>query len=189
MKDLGNRIRAAIYKVEELQEELNKRLQALEEGEDTHECMYYTPTACVSCTLHNTPCRDQACMDYWKGVEDKCSKCVHKCNEELPLFIKSQIAEASDFLWKYAMDHKEYMPEENYSEPNWEAYEAGELLHYYINGQSIELVDIQDAMELYTALQQPTDYRETAEDTGTVKYTAEGLYDYGYEPIDDDIPF
>ncbi len=33
------------------------------------------------------------------------------------------------------------------------------------------------------------DYRETAEDTGTVKCTAEGLYDYGYNPIDEDIPF
>lgn len=33
------------------------------------------------------------------------------------------------------------------------------------------------------------DYKETAEDTGTVKYTAEGLYDYGYNPIDEDIPF
>lgn len=123
MKDLGNRIRTAIYKVEELQEELNKRLQVLERTEYAHTCVYYTPTACMSCTLHNTPCRDQACMDYWKGVEDKCSKCTHRCNEDYGL-------------------------------------------------EPIEV-----------------DYRETAEDTGTVKYTAEGLYDYGYEPIDDDIPF
>ena len=48
MKDLGNRIRAAIYKVEELQAQLNQRLKELEE----------------------------------KEMEDRCSKCNHRCNED-----------------------------------------------------------------------------------------------------------
>ena len=68
-----------------------------------------------------------------KEMEDRCSKCNHRCNEDCA------------------------HPEKTDADYGLEPIEA--------------------------------DYRETAEDTGTVKYTADGLYDYGYNPIDEDIPF
>jgi hypothetical protein len=134
MKDLGERIKQAIARIDAMQQELDRRLKELE---------------------------------------------------------KKQLQEASDFLWKYSMDHKEYMPEENYYEPDWAAYELAEVLHNYAQGVEVDIRDVQEAMELYTTLQQPTDYRETAEDTGIVKYTKGGLYDYGYNPSVDpeELPF
>lgn len=181
MKDLGERIKQAIARIDAMQQQIQTILKE-------------------------------------KEMEDRCSKCNHRCNEDcahpeltdadyglepievdyietydidedLPLFTKSQAEEAASYLWKYAMDHATYMPDENHYEPDWDILDAASTLHSYVLNEGGPIENVQEAMELYTTLQQPTDYRETAEDTGTVKYTADGLYDYGYEPIDEDIPF
>lgn len=168
---------------------------------------------------------------------------IEAMQKELNERLRLQAAQASDRLWKYAMDHKEYMPEENNYEPNFFAYEAGQLLNDYAQGADRNIEDVLEALELDKQLHViEATYRFTdevtcggpnatecrvycphtnncydlfacsfckyqddliikwteaddpwtkAEDFGTVKYTKEGLYDYGYSPSVDpeELPF
>jgi ubiquinone biosynthesis protein COQ9 len=81
MKDLGERIKQAIARIEAMQQELERRLKELEE-----------------------------------------------------------VQEASDRLWKYAMDHKD--------DSGWTAYEAGQLLNDYIQGADIDREEVLKALEV-----------------------------------------
>ena len=61
--------------------------------------------------------------------------------------------DAASRLYRYAMDHPTYQPDENQHEPNWEAYEAAEVLYRYAQGTAVDMEDLYYALELDKALQ------------------------------------
>ncbi len=109
MKNLGERIKQAIARIEAMQEELDRRLKELEEVVQIDDCTHRDNT---HCTLRNKQCY---------GVEH--------CSNYRPIILKGGTCNLAPW--------------------------------------------------------------EKAEDYGIVKYTKEGLYDYGYNPSIDpeELPF
>jgi ubiquinone biosynthesis protein COQ9 len=54
--------------------------------------------------------------------------------------LQERLQEASDRLWKYAMDHND--------DSGWAAYEAGQLLNDYIQGADIDREEVLKALEI-----------------------------------------
>ena len=158
MKNLGERIKQAIARIEAMQEELERRLKELEEVQ-IDDCTHRDNT---HCTLRVQTKEEEV--------------------EDLPLFTKSQLQEAASYLWRYAMDHKEYLPEENYYEPDWDILDAASTLRRYVLKEVGTIEDIQEAMELYTTLQQTKETVPFHDDPFTDNEDY-GIFDeYDYDP-------
>lgn len=192
LMNLGARINKAMYKVEELQAQLNQRLKELEEEETTmnyepmysyneetgqstfnaHTCIYHLEE---QCTLHNKPCKNKlACQDYWSKYSDPIEAMYKFTEEQDGKLLHVSCPHNSKYCYDlFSCSFCEYQDKLIIKTEDIADDPIDKDPWYTPSGDE----DIAD------------DPWTKAEDTGTVKYTAEGLYDYGYNPIDEDLPF